>query len=202
MSLRAMRPSAVRGKTSTPSHSSRRPSSGCSACAVHSLSAKSSPQRSDRRWKRSVGQRAVGLPTTDADEGERGDDEAEGAHGPTQHSSARRARSWEYGGGCFVLICMTPVLAMLELDGPTDALLAAAEKLDGLLETPDGLVARIVAPTDAGVVLWQLWQSAEARSHHADDAAHDEALRASGLLDLVTGTHARAFEGAALQIFS
>lgn len=97
---------------------------------------------------------------------------------------------------------MSPVLAMLELEGPTDALLAAAEKLDALLETPDGLVARIVAPTESGIVLWQLWQTAEARARNADDAAHGEALRASGLLDLVTGTRARAFEGAALQVFS
>ena len=91
---------------------------------------------------------------------------------------------------------------MLELDGPTDALLAAAQRLDGLLETPEGLVARILAPTDTGVVLWQLWQTVEARSRNAGDAAHAAALRASGLLDLVTGTRARAFEGAALQVFS
>jgi hypothetical protein len=97
---------------------------------------------------------------------------------------------------------MSPVLAMLELDGPTGALLAAAEKLEGLLETPEGLVARIVSPTDTGVVLWQLWQTAEARARNAGDPAHGEALRASGLLDLVTGTRARAFEGATLQVFS
>ena len=58
MSLRAMRPSGVSGKMSTPSHSSLRPSSGCTARAVHSLTAKSSPQRRDRRSNRSVGQRA------------------------------------------------------------------------------------------------------------------------------------------------
>ena len=57
-------------------------------------------------------------------------------------------------------------------------------------------------PTDTGVALWQLWQTAEARSRNAGDAAHGEVLRASGLLDLVTGTRARAFEGAALQVFS
>ena len=99
------------------------------------------------------------------------------------------------------MVCMRPVLAMLELDGPTDALLAAAAKLEALHATPDGLVARILAPTDAGVVLWQLWATAEAREHNADDPAHGEALRASGLLGLVTGTRARAFEGAALQLF-
>ena len=117
--------------------------------------------------------------------------------------SVRRARGgWECRGWRFVLICMSPVLAMLELDGPTDALLAAAEQLDGLLETPEGLLARIVAPTETGVVLWQLWQTPEARARNADDPAHGAALRASGLLDLVTGTRARAFEGAALQVFS
>ena len=90
---------------------------------------------------------------------------------------------------------------MLELDGPTDALLAAAGRLDALLETPAGLIARILAPTETGVVLWQLWQTAEARADNARDPGHDEALRASGLLDLVTGTRARAFEGAVLQLF-
>ena len=90
---------------------------------------------------------------------------------------------------------------MLELDGPTDALLAAAGRLEELLEMPDGLVARIVAPSETGVVLWQLWQTAEARASNAGDPAHHEALRASGLLDLVTGSRARAFEGAVLQVF-
>jgi hypothetical protein len=40
-----MRPSAVMGKMSTPPHSSLRPSTGCVARAVHSLTAKSSPHR-------------------------------------------------------------------------------------------------------------------------------------------------------------
>ena len=91
---------------------------------------------------------------------------------------------------------------MLELDGPTDALLAAADRLEEVLETPAGLVARILAPTETGVVLWQLWETGEARARNADDPAHAEALRASGLLALVTGTRARAFEGAALQLFA
>src|SRR5689334_20962169 len=96
---------------------------------------------------------------------------------------------------------MSAVLAMLELDGPTAALLAAAERLEALLETPAGLVARMVAPTETGIVLWQLWQTAEARAANAGDPAHGEALRASGLLGLVTGTRSRAFPGAVLQVF-
>jgi len=90
---------------------------------------------------------------------------------------------------------------MLELDGPTDALLAAAGRLEELLEMPEGLVARILAPTEKGVVLWQLWQTAEARARNAGDPGHHEALRSSGLLDLVTGSRARAFEDAVLQVF-
>jgi hypothetical protein len=96
---------------------------------------------------------------------------------------------------------MSRVLAMLELDGPTDALLAAAERLEELLERPEGLLARIVAPSEEGVVLWQLWQTAEARARNAGDPGHHEALRASGLLDLVTGSRARAFEDAVMQVF-
>jgi hypothetical protein len=96
---------------------------------------------------------------------------------------------------------MSRVLAMLELDGPTDALLAAAGRLEELLGMPEGLVARILAPTETGVVLWQLWQTAEARARNAGDPGHHEALRSSGLLDLVTGSRARAFEDAVLQVF-
>ena len=100
------------------------------------------------------------------------------------------------------LLCMNPVLAMLELDGPTDALLAAEQRIDELLARPEGLVARLVAPTDTGIVLWQLWESAEARARNADDPGHAEALRAAGLLDLVTATRARAFADARLQVFT
>jgi hypothetical protein len=97
---------------------------------------------------------------------------------------------------------MNTVLAMLELDGPTDELLAAGERLERLLAPPDGLVARMTAPTDTGIVLWQLWQTPEARARNAEDPGHAAALQASGLLSLVTGTRSRAFEGAALQVFS
>ena len=93
------------------------------------------------------------------------------------------------------------ILAMLELDGDTGALLAAGERLETLLGTPEGLVARVVAPTGSGIVLFQLWASAEARQRNADDPGHRDALAASGLLGLVTSTRARAFEGAMLNVF-
>jgi len=42
------------------------------------------------------------------------------------------------------------VLAMLELDGDTERLMAAAADLDRRVGMPDGLLAQIVAPTADG----------------------------------------------------
>lgn len=92
------------------------------------------------------------------------------------------------------------VLAMLELDGDTTALLAAAEKLEDLLPSPDGLQLRIVAPTADGIVLFQLWASADARQRNADHPGHAEALEASGMTSIVRGSRARAFEDAELTL--
>src|SRR5687767_11237100 len=91
------------------------------------------------------------------------------------------------------------VLAMLELEGETRDLMTASEKLEALLPTPDGLLARIVAPTDDGMVLFQLWDSADARRLHAEDPAHAEALSSSGMRSLVRGSRSRAFGGAVLR---
>jgi hypothetical protein len=91
------------------------------------------------------------------------------------------------------------VLAMLELEGDTGSLMAASEKLDELLPPPDGLLARIVAPTDDGMVLFQLWDSAEARSRNAEHPGHADALAASGLTAAVRGSRSRAFDGALLR---
>ena len=97
---------------------------------------------------------------------------------------------------------MHTVLAMLEVDGPTDALLAAGEQMERHLGTPEGLLARLVAPTPTGIVLWQLWASAAAREQHAADPRHAAALREAGMPALVTGTRSRTFEHAVLQILA
>lgn len=55
------------------------------------------------------------------------------------------------------------VLAMLELEGETAALMDASEDLDRRLPAPDGLLVRILAPTPDGIALFQLWESPEAR---------------------------------------
>src|SRR5213592_4818133 len=91
------------------------------------------------------------------------------------------------------------VLAMLELQGETGDLMAAAEEIDRRLPHPDGLLARIVAPTDDGMVLFQLWESAEARQRNADDPMHAEVLVASGMRAAMRGSRSRAFDQAVLR---
>ena len=90
------------------------------------------------------------------------------------------------------------VLAMLELEGDTATLMAASAELERRLPPPDGLLVRIVAPTDSGMVMFQLWESGEARQRNADDPGHGEALVASGLRDAVRGSQSRVFDQAAL----
>jgi hypothetical protein len=88
------------------------------------------------------------------------------------------------------------VLAMLELDGDGEQLLAALARVDDLLPRPAGLELRIVAATETGVVLFQLWESAEARARHADDPTHHAALAGSGVFEVATARRSRVFEHA------
>jgi hypothetical protein len=91
------------------------------------------------------------------------------------------------------------VLAMLELDGETAALMAATEELERLLPPPEGLLVRVVAPTADGIVLFQLWKSQEARQRNAENPHHASALEASGMRGAVRGSRSRAFEDAQLE---
>lgn len=91
------------------------------------------------------------------------------------------------------------VLVILEMDGPTDALLAAAADLEARRPTPV-VLARMVAPTESGVVVTTFWDSAEARDDYQSQPEHGEALRASGLLDAVTEMRSRVFEDADLTL--
>jgi hypothetical protein len=90
------------------------------------------------------------------------------------------------------------VLVMVEHEGDTAQLIAASDEITRRLPAPDGLLVRIVAPTDDGVVLLHLWETAEARKRHADNPAHIEALEASGIKRLARGSRSRVFDGAAL----
>jgi hypothetical protein len=91
------------------------------------------------------------------------------------------------------------VLVILEMDGDTEALLAAAADLEARRPAPAAL-ARIVAPAEGGAVVCTLWESAEAREHHQSQPEHGEALRASGLLEAMTGSRSRVFEDAELKL--
>jgi hypothetical protein len=91
------------------------------------------------------------------------------------------------------------VLVILEMDGPTDALLAAAADLEARRPTP-AVLARVVAPAESGVLVVTVWESAEARDKHQSQPAHGEALKASGLLDAVTEMRSRVFDDAELRL--
>ena len=91
------------------------------------------------------------------------------------------------------------VLVILEMDGPTDALLAAAEDLEARRPAP-AVLARAIAPTESGVVVATFWESADARDDHQSAPEHNEALQASGLLGAVTEMRSRVFEDAELSL--
>jgi hypothetical protein len=91
------------------------------------------------------------------------------------------------------------VMVILEMDGPTDALLAAASDLEARRPTP-AILARMVARTESGIVLTTFWESAAARDAYQSEPEHNEALRASGLLDAVSEMRSRVFEDAELRL--
>jgi len=89
------------------------------------------------------------------------------------------------------------VLVILEMDGATDALLAAAADIEARRPT-SAVLARIVAPTESGAVMCTFWQSAEAREEFQSQPEHAEALRDSGLLEVMTESRSRVFDDAEL----
>jgi hypothetical protein len=91
------------------------------------------------------------------------------------------------------------VLVILEMDGQTDALLAAAADLEARRPTT-AILARMVAPTESGVVVVTYWESAAARDEYQGQPEHGEALRASGLLDAIAEMRSRVFEDAELSV--
>lgn len=91
------------------------------------------------------------------------------------------------------------VLVILEMDGSTEAVLEAAADLEARRPTA-AILARLVAPTETGVVAVTFWESAEARDGYQSEPEHREALQASGLLDAVTEMRSRVFEAAELRL--
>lgn len=91
------------------------------------------------------------------------------------------------------------VMVILEMDGQPDELLAAAADLEARRPT-SAVLARVVAPTDSGVVLVTFWESAEARDDYQSQSEHAEALKASGLLDVVTAMRSQVHLDAELKL--
>lgn len=91
------------------------------------------------------------------------------------------------------------VLVILEMDGSTDALLAATADLEARRPTSAKL-ARVLAPTENGVVVVTFWESGEARDDYQSEPEHREALQASGLLDAAKEMRSRVFEDAELKL--
>jgi hypothetical protein len=91
------------------------------------------------------------------------------------------------------------VLVILEMEGDTDALLAASAAMEERRPAPAAL-ARFIAPTDSGAVVCTFWESGEARDSHQGDPAHREALQASGLLDAIKSMNSRVYEEAELKL--
>jgi hypothetical protein len=91
------------------------------------------------------------------------------------------------------------VMVILEMDGDPDALLAAAADLEVRRPT-SAVTARVVAPTEGGVIVCTVWESVAARDGYQSEPEHQQALQASGLLAAVTGMRSRVFDNAELSL--
>jgi hypothetical protein len=91
------------------------------------------------------------------------------------------------------------VMVILEMDGDPDALLAAAADLEARRPT-SAVTARVVAPTEGGVIVCTVWESASARDAFQSQPEHQQALEASGLMAAVTGMRSRVFDNAELSL--
>ena len=91
------------------------------------------------------------------------------------------------------------VMVILEMDGDPDALLAAAAELETRRPT-SAITARVVAPTESGIVMCTVWESAAARDAYQSEPEHQEALQASGLRAAITDMRSRVLENAELLV--
>jgi heme-degrading monooxygenase HmoA len=80
------------------------------------------------------------------------------------------------------------VLMLVRMRGPTKPLLAAAEDVERRMGMPDGLLARVVATSEDGIVLVNVWASEDARRASNDAPEHRAAVRASGIESLAEET--------------
>lgn len=83
---------------------------------------------------------------------------------------------------------------IVSMRGPARELLAASDLIEQRLGMPVGLLARVVAPSDDGILLVSLWASEDLRRASNDDPTHQEAVRASGIASLAEETTVRRYE--------
>jgi hypothetical protein len=72
-------------------------------------------------------------------------------------------------------------LVLVRMNGNTERLLEAADRLCEAFGMPAGLTAQITAPTEEGIVIMQLWESEDQRREANEGPGH-EALIESGIL--------------------
>ena len=86
------------------------------------------------------------------------------------------------------------VLVIMESKGDRERLLAASDEMLNRAGPADGLAARVVAPTDDGIVLVHPWESEQARERWQQNPRHREALQASGMIGLAKERTVREYE--------
>ena len=86
------------------------------------------------------------------------------------------------------------VLVLMESKGDREELLAAADDLIRRAGRAEGLLVRLVAPTDEGILLIHLWDSDEARERWQANPQHQHALRASGMTVAIKERDVRVLE--------
>ncbi len=92
------------------------------------------------------------------------------------------------------------LLVILEIDGDSEALLAASAELEQRRTPPPAMLAQAIAPTGTGAVVATYWESAEARDAYQSEPEHAEALQASGLLDAAEGMRSNVYENATVKL--
>ena len=94
------------------------------------------------------------------------------------------------------------------INGLRDRIAAAIAEKKAALEAAElearrptsAITARVIAPTEGGVVVCTMWESAAARDAYQSEPEHQEALQASGLMAAVTDMRSRVFENAELSL--
>jgi heme-degrading monooxygenase HmoA len=93
------------------------------------------------------------------------------------------------------------VMVIMESRGNTEQLLAATDEIRRRSGKPDGLLVRVVAAADEGIVLVHVWTSEQARAAWHTDEAHRSALAASGIAGLTRERTVREYTTDTVQIF-